>query len=83
MKIRIGSYDNKFWVEGKFGFVWKKLPPIAIWDQYDDAIYYVKRLRFDLKNVAYFDSHEKAHELAQNYLIRYSSHKVAVYVEVK
>jgi len=77
-EIRVGNYENKYWVEGKIGGKWYQLPHLVVWDEWDWF-----PARIEKKRIPFFDSFESAREIAVEYLRRYCAERVSVYVTPK
>jgi hypothetical protein len=80
MRIRIGSYNDKYWVEGRFFLCWHRLPSLSHfikWDGRDEKAY-----RYRESDILYFTDYEKARLLADEYIGRFNE-SAAVYTEIK
>jgi hypothetical protein len=79
MRIRIGSYNDKYWVETKRGFSWKRLPYLSAFIGHD--WFYSLQEERD-KEIAYYNDYTLARLSAEEYILHYSN-EAAVYTEIK
>lgn len=73
MRFRIGMLNDKFWVEGRACFIWKRLPDINHFIEW-------KNIRYMAKYVRYYDTIEQAINEAGKYRHHFDK-KSAVYVD--
>jgi hypothetical protein len=76
MKIRIGNYSEKYWVEGFYKLRWRKLPRIHDWLTFRCS-------REDPLRVAVFNSFEAAKALADEYMVHEGDDRNFVYTTPK
>jgi hypothetical protein len=75
MRIRIGSYNDKYWVEMKRGFIWRRLPSLQ---HFRDC----SMLRWEPRYRETFNGYEAARKLAEDYIMEFNK-SAAVYTEIK
>ena len=75
MRVRVCSLGTSFWVEGKFGLSWKRMPSV-------NHFLRNRSIAFLPEYFYKYSSYDRAREAAEDYLSRFSKN-LAVSVEVK
>jgi hypothetical protein len=74
MRLRIGSYNNKYWIECRRLLGWARMPSVSHWIECES-------IRWMTQYVAYYPTYEAARDEADKFLQRFSRH-CAVYVNI-